>query len=243
MKEKRLIVWFLLFALVAQTVFVPAYAVDPQEQNDYSTDSSVIEGCHTIDAKDPLLGNSKLLETAQGAILYEVNTDTLVYAWHPDEKLPPASLSKMLTCIIALENANLDDEVMVTGTALSAVPEYYHGDMGLVAGEVLTLRELLYLTMVSGSNDAAAVVAEYIAGAQPPFVEMMNQKAIEMGCTNSHFVDSHGIKQTDQYTTARDMAKIFPPALRDSGNGLFWYSIRCIYPPDDAVRLYPDLLQ
>lgn len=245
MKEKRLIVWLLLFALVAQTMFVPVYAVDPQEQNDYSTDSSVIEGCHTIDAKDPLLGNSKLLETAQGAILYEVNTDTLVYAWHPDEKLPPASLSKMLTCIIALENANLDDEVMVTGTALSAVPEYYHGDMGLVAGEVLTLRELLYLTMVSGSNDAAAVVAEYIAGAQPPFVEMMNQKAIEMGCTNSHFVDSHGIKQTDQYTTARDMAKIVKECMKNEDFMEFFSRQRYEIPATDyfgiryAVSTHP----
>lgn len=215
MKKNRLCIWLVLLALVFQMVSIPASATEDYGQSDYSTDSSVIEGCHTIDAKDPLLGKSKLLDTAQGAFLYEVNTDTVVYAWRPDEKLPPASLVKMLTCIIALENASLDDEVVVTGSAIAAVPEYYHGDMGLIAGEVLTMRDLLYLTMVSGSNDAAAVVAEYIAGSQPAFVEMINQRAAEMGCTNSHFVDAHGIKQTDQYTTARDMAKVVKECMKN----------------------------
>ena len=215
MKKNRLCIWLLLFALIFQMVSIPASATEGDSQPNYSTDSSVIEGCHTIDAKDPLLGKSKLLDTAQGAFLYEVNTDTVVYAWRPDEKLPPASLVKMITCILALENADLDDKVVVTGSAIAAVPEYYHGDMGLIPGEVLTLRDLLYLTMVSGSNDAAAVVAEYIAGSQPAFVEMINQRAMEMGCTNSHFVDAHGIKQTDQYTTARDMAKVVKECMKN----------------------------
>ncbi|MGM9602931.1 MAG: D-alanyl-D-alanine carboxypeptidase family protein [Faecousia sp.] len=239
MKKKRMIVWLLFFAAVMQMIYLPASAANQGSDSDYSTDSSVIEGCHTIDAKEPLMGDSKMLDTAQGAFLYEVNTDTVVYAWHPDEKLPPASLVKMLTCIIAIENADLDDEVMVTGTALAAVPEYYHGDMGLIAGEVLTLRDLLYLTMVSGSNDAAAVVAEYIGGSQAAFVEMINRRATEIGCTNSHFVDAHGIKQTDQYTTARDVAKIVRECMKNEDFMEFFSCQRYEVPATDyyGVRI------
>ncbi len=233
MKKNKLIVWLLLVAVALQIIQLPASATDPDENTDYITDSSVLDGCHTIDAEDPLLGDAKLLDTAQGAFLYEVTTDTVVYAWHPDQKLPPAALVKMLTCIIAIENADLDDKVMVTGSALAAVPEYYHGDMGLIAGEVLTLRDLLYLTMVSGSNDAAAVVAEYIAGSQPAFVEMINQRAIEMGCTNSHFVDAHGIKQTDQYTTARDVAKIVKECMKNEDFMEFFSCQRYVVPETD----------
>lgn len=224
MKKKRFVVRLLLLITIVQMVCFPASAAD--QDSSYSTDSSVIEGCHTIDGKKPLMGDSKMLESAQGAFLYEVTTDTVVYAWHPDEKLPPAALVKMLTCIIAIENGNLDDEVTVTGTALAAVPEYYHGDMGLVAGEVFTLRDLLYLTMVNGTNDAAAVVAEHIAGSQAAFVEMINQRAAEMGCTDSHFVDAHGIKQTDQYTTARDVAKIVKECMKNEDFMEFFSCIR-----------------
>lgn len=245
MKLKRLIIRLLLLAMAMQMLCLPASATNGSSGDDYSTDSSVIEGCHTIDAKEPLLGDSKMLDTAQGAFLYEVNTDTVVYAWRPDEKLPPASLVKMLTCILALENANLDDEVVVTGSAIAAVPEYYHGDMGLIPGEVFPLRDLLYLTMVSGSNDAAAVVAEYIGGSQAAFVEMINQRAIEMGCTNSHFVDAHGIKQTDQYTTARDVAKIVRECMKNEDFMEFFSCQRYQVPATDfygiryAVSTHP----
>ncbi len=215
MKKFRLICMLLVFVSVFQIAFISANATDQQPPVPDSTDSSVIEGCHTIDSKKPLMGSGKILETAQAAFLYEVGTDTVVYAWKPDEQLPPASLVKMLTCILAIEHGNLDDFVTVTGTALAAVPEYYHGDMGLIAGEVFTLRDLLYLTMVSGSNDAAAVVAEHIGGSQGGFVNMINEKARAIGCTNSNFVDAHGIKETNQYTTARDVAKIVRECMKN----------------------------
>ncbi len=215
MKKFCLLSWLLILLTVVQPLTLPVQATDQQLPQYENTDSSVLEGCHTIDSKKPLMGSSKMLETAQAAFLYEVSTDTVVYAWKPDEQLPPASLVKMLTCILAIEHGNLDDEVMVTGNALAAVPEYYHGDMGLIAGEVFTLRDLLYLTMVSGSNDAAAVVAEHIGGSQGAFVNMINEKAKEIGCTNSNFVDAHGIKETNQYTTARDVAKIVRECMKN----------------------------
>ncbi len=215
MKKFRLLNWVLVLIILLQLVMFPANAVDSTTPGTDEIDTSVLDGCHTIDGQEPLLGDGKLLETAQGAFLYEVNSDTVVYAWNPDKELPPAALVKMITCILALENGNLDDLVTVTGSALAAVPEYYHGDMGLIAGEVFTLRDLLYLTMVPGSNDAAAVVAEHIGGTQEAFVAMINARAKEMGCTNSNFVDAHGIKQTNQYTTARDVAKIVKECMKN----------------------------
>ncbi len=201
-------------------------ATEPQPEIVDQSDASVWQGCNTIDGQKPLMGSNKMLETAQGAFLYEVNTDTVVYAWNPDKQLPPAALVKMLTCILAVENGNLDDQVTVTQQALSAVPEYYHGDMGLIAGEVFTLRDLLYLTMVNGSNDAAAVVAEHIAGSQAAFVQMMNDRAKEIGCTNSNFIDVHGIKQTNQYTTARDVAKIVRECMKNEEFMVFFSTQR-----------------
>lgn len=226
MKKIRYFCWLLILAAVIQLCVPAVQATGEDAQPDYSTDSSVIEGCHSIDAQKPLLGSGKLLESAQAAFLYEVSTDTVLYAWNPDKELPPSGLVKMVTCILALENGNLDDEVMVSGNALAAVPEYYHGDIGLVAGEVFTLRELLYLTMVSGSNDASAVVAEHIGGSQQAFVNMMNQWAAEVGCTNTTFVDAHGIKQTGQVTTARDMARILRECMKNEDFMVFFSTLR-----------------
>lgn len=221
MKKNPIICLALSLILLLEAVCLPVRAdgetIDPtgQEDSGYtSADNSVLNGCHSIDARNPLLGSKKMLETAHAVFLYEVNTDTVVYSWNPDQQLPPASLVKILTAMIALEQGNLDDVVTVTGTAISSVPEYMHGYPGLVVGESFTLEELLNMMLCGSSNDASAVIAEHIAGSQAGFAVMLNDRAKELGCTASNFTDAHGLSEKNQYTTARDMCRILREAIK-----------------------------
>lgn len=175
-------------------------------------DSSVNSGCHSINAVSPLWGSSKLLETAGAAMLYEIGSETLVYAWNPDVQIYPAALVKIMTCLLAVENGNLNDEIVVTSTAMATLPKdtYY-----LVVGERWTLEQLLYCLMVGGLNDAAAVIAEYIAGSQVGFVAMMNSRAKEIGCTGTNFTNANGFHDSKQVSTTRDLVKILHEALKN----------------------------
>lgn len=171
-------------------------------------------GCHGISAVQALDGSRKVLETAQSVILYELNTDTMVYSYNADKQINPTGLVKLLTVLVALEKGNLNDQVRVYQTTLNTITP---GSVsaGLKADEVLTLRDLIYCIMVSSANDACAVVAAHLGGNQAGFVEMMNAKAAELGCTGSNFTNAHGLTDPNQYSTARDLAIITKAALED----------------------------
>lgn len=174
--------------------------------------ASIISGCHTIDSRNPLLGKEKLLQTAEAVLVYERNSDTLVYAYNPDERVQPASLAKIMTALIALEKGNLEDIVTVTSNAIAPIPEYA-ATLSLKPGEQFTLDDLMYCLLVGSANDAANVIAEHVSGSVRAFVAEMNIKAKELGCTDTNFINAHGLHQENQYSTARDLAKILRAAL------------------------------
>lgn len=118
-----------------------------------------------------------------------------------------------MTCLIALENGNLSDVVTVSESALADLDED-SSVAGLVVGEQMTLENLLYCMMVVSGNDACNVIAEHVAGSVTDFVRMMNQRAYELGCTNTHFNNPHGLHDESHYTTARDLAIITQAALK-----------------------------
>ncbi|MFR0733701.1 MAG: D-alanyl-D-alanine carboxypeptidase family protein [Oscillospiraceae bacterium] len=136
----------------------------------------------------------------------------MVYAKNIDTRREPASLTKVMTCLLALAHGNLTDSITVSQEALDDL-DPAGSSSGLMAGEVFTLEQLLYCLMIESANDAAPVIAEYVAGSEPAFVEMMNQKAAELGCTGTHFANTHGLHDEEHYTTARDLAKIMMAAL------------------------------
>ena len=145
--------------------------------------------------------------TAESAILMEADTGTILYAKNIHEELYPASTTKMLTCLIAVEQCALNETVDFSYEAVSAVP----GDgsnMGIDAGEYLTMEECLYGIMVASANEVANAVAEHVAGSLDGFAEMMNQRAAELGCENTHFVNANGLHAEDHYTSAYDLALI-----------------------------------
>lgn len=176
------------------------------------TDVTVTSGCRTVDAGYALGGGEKLVETTQAAILYERSTGTLLYAYNADARIYPSSMVKLMTALVALDNASLSEEVTVTRSALNTV-EIGSVSAGLKAGEKISLEALLYCMMVSSANDAAAVIAEYIGGNQAGFVDLMNQKAEELGCRDTHFSNATGLHDEQTYTTARDVLRILEVGL------------------------------
>lgn len=183
-------------------------------ENVATNDPSVTGGCHSVDAMVPLLGNGQLITNAQAVFLYELGSDTLMYAWNPDLLVEPASFAKIMTALIALEQGKLADAVTVKQSVLDSVPSDAVSSE-LKANEVITLQDLLYCMMVGSGNDAAAVIADHIAGSQDAFVEMMNARAQELGCTNTAFTNPHGIYDEQQRTTVRDIGKILVEASKN----------------------------
>ncbi len=177
-------------------------------------DADKVSGCHSTDAAKPLMSGDQLLETAKAVFVYERNSDTLVYGYNPDQALDPAGMPKVMTALIAIEKGNLDDMVTVSKKALDAVA-IGSVSAGLVRGEEISLKDLLYLMMTKSANDAATVIAEHIAGSQEAFVEMMNQRAGELGCTNTVFTNAHGLPDEASALTARDLCRILDTALDD----------------------------
>ena len=148
--------------------------------------------------------------------LVNLDTDTVVYTKNADQKMYPASTTKIMTYIITVESIkdlegttltvkkSVLDDLLGTGSSLAGVYE----------GEELTVLQLLNLMMVPSGNDAASVLCDYVGnGSEEAFVEKMNQKAQELGCTNTHFANAHGLHDPDHYTTADDMAKIAKYAM------------------------------
>ena len=185
--------------------------VNPQQtfevQQLSADDISVVNGCRTLEGMYPLGGSDRMLETAQAAFVYEINTQTVIYSYNPDLRVYPGVLTKMVTALVTLDYCSMDEEVTVKSYEFKSLPlGALHAD--LREGEKLTIGDLLHLMILESANDAALALAAYVAGGQTPFVELMNQKLQEIGCVNTHFADCHGLSTTDQYTTARDMAKI-----------------------------------
>ena len=175
---------------------------------------SVSAGCRGVDARFPLGGSEKMLSTSKAVILYERTTGTLIYSYNADEQLAPSSMVKLMTALVALENGDLSATVTVTGSALNTV-EIGSVSAGLARGEEMTLEDLLGCMMVAGANDAAAVIAEYIGGSQSKFVELMNEKAAELGCTGTCYADATGLNDTGNYTTVRDVLRILEAGLEN----------------------------
>ena len=177
-------------------------------------DTSITSGSNSFDAQMPILGNQLIDGNMKSAILYEVNSDTLMYAYNADEKLPPSSLLKILTALIAIEKGNLSDAVTVQESVLATLDEDA-AKVKLAVDEVVTVKDLIYCMMVASGNDAAVVLADHVLGGQQAFVAEMNRYAAELGCVNTNFTNVHGLHDENQYTTARDIARILAKAIEN----------------------------
>ena len=151
---------------------------------------------------------------AKASIIVEENSGKIIYEENSKIQNYPASVTKILTAILTLENCKLTDTVTVSKTAISNIPSGYV-IAPLFVGEQMTVEDLLYALMLKSANDAAYVLAEHVGGSVEGFSNMMNKKAEELGCKNSHFVNPNGIHNSNHYTTAYDMYLIAKYAMEN----------------------------
>lgn len=172
-----------------------------------------------------------LMEESTGKILYSKNANSIMY---------PASTTKIMTAILTLENCKLSDTAVVSHNAVFSIPSGY-STASLVEGEVLTIEQLLNVLLIPSANDAAVVLAEHIAGSVEAFSDMMNSKAVELGCLNTHFVNPNGIHNENHYSTAYDLALIgkyamqFPTFKEISSKTRYTLPITNAYSKEDRI--------
>lgn len=157
------------------------------------------------DAPSISTGSVYLMDTRTTRPLYTRNENTKMY---------PASTTKIMTAIIALENCDLDEVVTASYDALSNIPEGYTV-ADIQVGEQLTVEQLLELLLVHSANDAANVLAKYVGGSLESFVSMMNTKLNELGLNDTHFTNAYGLQDDNHYTTAKDMAFLMKYCLQN----------------------------
>ncbi len=181
---------FLSILLVLTILTIPAVALADYDYDQIPTPNLIV-----VDGDDP------------GTVFFERNADQRVF---------PASTTKIMTTLVALANGNLDDSFTVGDEVLGTTIKFskYSSLMGIQPGETLTLRDLVYGLMLVSGNDAGEAIAKHVAGSVDAFVALMNQKAQELGMSSTHFTNPHGVQNDEHYTTARDMAKLMAYALK-----------------------------
>ncbi|MBQ7718523.1 MAG: D-alanyl-D-alanine carboxypeptidase [Clostridia bacterium] len=150
--------------------------------------------------------------SAPSAVLIDAHTGLALYSKNADKQMYPASTTKIMTAILAIENGNMDDIITVSADAVNSI-SYDSSKANLAEGEQVSYKDLVYALIVASANDAANVIAEHLCGSIDEFVNLMNEKAQELGALNTHFVNTHGLHDENHYTTASDLAKIAKYAM------------------------------
>ena len=183
---------------------------------------------HTVLADEPNIYSQSaiLIDAKNGHVLYEKNANMPMY---------PASTTKVLTAIIALESCSLDEKVTASHDAITSIKSGYT-NAKIQVGEQLTMEDLLYALLLKSANEAANVIGEYIGGTIENFANIMNAKAIELGCTSTHFVNANGIHDDNHYTTASDLAIITRYCMQ---NDIFRHMVSTLTYTLPATEQYP----
>ena len=206
MKKHKILAGFLALGLSASLFFqVPAFA---EETSDTTSDTAQAIATNSISGWPQASDIS-----SEAAVVMEDSTNTILYSKNADEVLYPGSTVKIMTCLLALENCQLTDEVTMTATGVSGVTD---GGASIASqvDEVFTIEQCLYAIMVASANDIALQIAEHTGGSVEAFVQMMNDRATALGCTNTVFTNPTGLPDENQHTTAHDMALIMQAAIQ-----------------------------
>ncbi len=159
--------------------------------------ASLAENTATLDSKI----------TSEAVLIMESSTGKVVYERNGYQQKYPASTTKILTGILAIENCNLNETATASEYAIRSIPSGYT-TANIQVGETLSIKDLLNALMLRSANEAAIILAEHISGSQEAFADLMNKKAEEIGCKQTHFVNSNGVHDDNHYTTAYDLALI-----------------------------------
>ncbi|MCH1952186.1 D-alanyl-D-alanine carboxypeptidase [Enterocloster sp. OA13] len=151
---------------------------------------------------------------ADGGIVMDADTGTVLYGKNMDQQYYPASITKILTALIVLERCDLDEMVSFSHDDVYNV-EAGSSSAGIDEGDVLTVRDCLYALMLASANESANALACHVSGSREEFAKLMNEKAASLGCTGSHFANPSGLNDENHYTTAHDMALIAREAIKN----------------------------
>jgi len=154
------------------------------------------------------------LVNGEAALLFDITNKEVLYAKNPYEKLYPASLTKLMTALIALKRGELTDTVTVSYNA-SHIPVAGAKVCGFEEGDTLTLESLLYCLLVYSGNDAGIAIAEHMSGSEEAFVKLMNTEAKKLGAVHTNFANPHGLHDDNHYTTAYDIYLIFNELIKN----------------------------
>lgn len=152
------------------------------------------------------------MSQAAAAALFDLNDREVLYAKNVHDRLYPASLTKIMTALVAIQHGSPDQ--ILTATSVVNITETGATLCGVKSGDTMTLDQALHLLLMYSANDVAMLIAENIGGSVEGFVEMMNEEALRLGATNTHFVNPHGLSNDEHYTTAYDLYLIFNEAIK-----------------------------
>lgn len=152
---------------------------------------------------------------AEAGVVIDMDSGTVLGGKAYDTPYPPASITKLLTALLVMENSKLDDMVTFSSSAINNVESDSGNKLNVAEGDKLSVEDCLYSLLVHSCNQAANALAEHVAGSQEAFVKMMNDKAAALGCKDSHFDNPSGLNGDTQYVTARDMAAISRTAFAE----------------------------
>lgn len=196
MKLKHIIIYFFIFCILFFS-FSQVFATESNDENLNSTES--------INDNQEFENEMKIYSEA--AILIEAKTGKILYEKNIHDRKYPASTTKILTAILAIENCDLNETQVASESAISALKPGYT-KANIQVGEEFTIDQLISVMMIQSANEAANIIAEHISGSVEEFAKLMNEKAKEIGCLDTHFVNPNGMHSEDHYSTAYDMALI-----------------------------------
>ena len=173
---------------------------------------------------------------SSGSVLIDATTGKILLQKDMNKQLYPASTTKILTAILAIENLNLDSKLTASRSAVMAIPSGY-SNAGIKIGESLSVSDLLEMFLIHSANEVGYIFAEEISGNIDNFANLMNQKASELGCTNTHFTNPSGIHDVNHYSTAYDMALIAKYCMQNETFRNIVNKKSCKFP---ATDLYPE---
>lgn len=197
--KRRLLSTILLISFIC-TILVPTPVNATSSSSETSTPSSKLPKAPSV--------------VAESAIIMEASTGMILYSKNIHEELYPASITKIMTTLLAVENCSLSETVTFSKEAVFSIePGSSHA--GADVGEEMTMEQALYCIMLASANEVSNAVGEHIAGSLDAFAEMMTARAKELGCQNTHFANANGLHNDNHYTSAYDMALITQAAMKN----------------------------
>lgn len=220
-KKARVMIFVLMSVMLLSSVC--AYGSPDTSDNSYLSDEDATEQTEifTQEAQEiqwPVLAHEPY---GKSAILIEPDTGAVLYSKNPDEKLYPASITKIMTGLLAVERLNLSDTITITSEMIESLPSDA-ARQGISPGEVITVKDCLYSLMLRSNNDMACALAFAVAGSEEEFAKMMTERARSIGAVNTNFANASGLHDANHYTTARDMALITREAISNPTFAAIW---------------------